>query len=42
MPGMNGLDGLRRLRERFPSVAVVVASGQDDPATIRAVLATGA
>ena len=41
MPGMHGLDGLRRLRERFPSLAVVVASGQDDPATIRGALATG-
>lgn len=41
MPGMNGLDGLRRLRERFPSLAVIVASGQDDPATIRGALATG-
>jgi len=41
MPGMNGLDGLRRLREQFPSLAIVVASGQDDPATIRGALATG-
>jgi DNA-binding NarL/FixJ family response regulator len=41
MPGMSGLDGLRRLRERFPSLAIVVASGQDDPATIRGALATG-
>ena len=41
MPGMNGMDGLRRLREQFPSLATVVASGQDDPATIRAALATG-
>ena len=41
MPGMNGLDGLRRLRQRFPSLAVIVASGQDDPATIRGALATG-
>jgi DNA-binding NarL/FixJ family response regulator len=41
MPGMNGLDGLRGIRERFPSLAVLVASGQDDPATIRAALATG-
>jgi DNA-binding NarL/FixJ family response regulator len=41
MPGMNGLDGLRRLRRQFPSLAVLVASGQDDPATIRGALATG-
>lgn len=42
MPGMDGLDALRGLRHRYPSLAIVVASGQDDPATIRAVLATGA
>ena len=42
MPGMNGLEGLRRLREQLPTLPVVVASGQDDPQTIRAVLAAGA
>ena len=42
MPGMDGLAGLRRLRLRFPSLSTVVASGQDDPVTIRTVLATGA
>jgi DNA-binding NarL/FixJ family response regulator len=42
MPGMQGVSGVRRLRERFPSLPTVVASGQDDPVTIRAVLATGA
>ena len=42
MPGMNGSAGLRRLREMLPTLPVVVASGQDDPATIRAVLAAGA
>ena len=42
MPGMDGLSGLRRLRQRFPSLTTVVASGQDDPVTIRAVLAAGA
>ena len=42
MPGMDGLAGLRRLRERYPALRVVVASGQDDPVTIRSVLATGA
>ena len=42
MPGMDGLAGLRRLRERYPSLAIVVASGQDDPVTIRTVLGTGA
>ena len=42
MPGMNGVAGLRRLREMLPTLPVVVASGQDDAATIRAVLAAGA
>ena len=42
MPGMNGVTGLRRLREMLPTLPVVVASGQDDAATIRAVLAAGA
>ena len=42
MPGMDGLAGLRRLRQRYPSLSTVVASGQDDPVTIRSVLATGA
>src|SRR5258706_1190387 len=41
MPGMNGLEGIRRLRQRHPDLAVIVASGQEDPPTIRAVLATG-
>lgn len=42
MPGMDTLTGLRRLRQRYPSLGTVVASGQDDPVTIRSVLATGA
>ena len=42
MPGMDTLAGLRRLRQRYPSLSTVVASGQDDPVTIRTVLATGA
>lgn len=42
MPGMNGVVGLRRLREKLPTLPVVVASGQDDTATIRAVLGAGA
>ena len=42
MPGMNGIDGLRRLREQLPTLPVVVASGQDDAQTIRAVLGAGA
>lgn len=42
MPGMNALDGLSRLRLAAPSLPVVVASGQDDAATICAALALGA
>jgi DNA-binding NarL/FixJ family response regulator len=42
MPGMDGVAGLRRLREAAPTLPVVVASGQEDVATIRAVLAAGA
>ena len=42
MPGMQGITGLRQLRERLPTLPVVVASGQDDASTIRAVLAAGA
>lgn len=42
MPGMNGTDGLLQLRRAAPTLPLVVASGQDDAATIRAVLATGA
>jgi DNA-binding NarL/FixJ family response regulator len=42
MPGMDGVQGLRRLRGTAPTLPVVVASGQEDPATIRAVLAEGA
>ena len=41
MPGMKGCHGLREVRRRFPTVPLIVASGQEDPPTIRAVLATG-
>jgi DNA-binding NarL/FixJ family response regulator len=47
MPGMSGgpgreLEGLARLRAAAPTLPVVVASGQEDGLTIRAVLAAGA
>jgi DNA-binding NarL/FixJ family response regulator len=42
MPGMDRVDGVRRLRLLFPGVPLVVASGEDDPAVIRAALAAGA
>ena len=42
MPGMERVDGVRRLRLLCPGVPLVVASGEDDPAVIRATLAAGA
>ena len=42
MPGMDGVEAVRKLRAQHPTLAIVIASGQDDPATIRAALATGA
>jgi DNA-binding NarL/FixJ family response regulator len=42
MPGMERADGVRRLRLLHPGVTLVVVSGEDDPAVIRAVLAAGA
>jgi DNA-binding NarL/FixJ family response regulator len=42
MPGMDGLTVLEKLREKYPSVAVVMLSGIDDPALVRAALERGA
>jgi DNA-binding NarL/FixJ family response regulator len=42
MPGMDGTQGLQRLRAAAPTVPLVVASGHDDAVTIRAALAAGA
>jgi DNA-binding NarL/FixJ family response regulator len=42
MPGMDGALGLRRLRLAAPRTTLVVVSGNDDPAVMRAVLAAGA
>jgi DNA-binding NarL/FixJ family response regulator len=42
MPGMDGLTVLDQLRERYPSVAVVMLSGIDDPTLVRAALERGA
>lgn len=42
MPGMDGLTVLEQLRERYPSLAVVMLSGIDDPALVRAALERGA
>lgn len=41
MPGMGGVDGVLRLRAAHPTLRIVVASGEADPALIRRVLATG-
>ena len=42
MPGMDGLTVLERLRDEYPSVAVVMLSGIDDPALVRGALDRGA
>jgi DNA-binding NarL/FixJ family response regulator len=42
MPGMDGLTVLEQVRQRYPSVAVVMLSGIDDPALVRAALERGA
>lgn len=42
MPDVDGLTVLEQLRERYPSVAVVMFSGIDDPALVRAALERGA
>jgi len=42
MPGMDGLTVLERLRAQYPSVAVVMLSGIDDPALVRGALDRGA
>lgn len=42
MPGMQGAVGVATLHLRFPAVRLLVVSGDDDPATVRAVLAAGA
>lgn len=42
MPGVQGFSGLVYLRSQFPSVPVVIVSGQDEPAIMRRALALGA
>jgi DNA-binding NarL/FixJ family response regulator len=42
MPGIDGLNALGQLREKYPSVSVVMFSGIDDPALVRAALERGA
>jgi DNA-binding NarL/FixJ family response regulator len=42
LPGLDGLTVLERLHEQYPRVAVVMLSGIDDPALVRAALERGA
>jgi DNA-binding NarL/FixJ family response regulator len=42
MPGVDGLTALAEVREKYPSVSVVMLSGIDDPALVRAALERGA
>ena len=42
MPGMDRVNGLRRLRLLFPQLPIAVVSGEDDPVVIRATLSAGA
>jgi len=42
MPHVDGLTVLEQLRERYPSVAVMMLSGIDDPDLVRAALERGA
>ena len=42
LPGMNGLDGLKTYRQRFPTSPLVVLSGVDDQATVESALRHGA
>ena len=42
MPGIRGFSGLMYLRAQYPSVPVVVVSGNDDPTVIRRCMDFGA
>jgi DNA-binding NarL/FixJ family response regulator len=42
LPGMNGIEGTRILRERFPEVPIVALTVYDDDARIFAILCAGA
>jgi len=42
MPGMNGLGGLRTLRQRFPATPVVVVSAHEERRMVREAIESGA
>jgi DNA-binding NarL/FixJ family response regulator len=42
MPGLDGLDALAALREALPAAPLVVLSGEDNPAVVRAAIERGA
>jgi DNA-binding NarL/FixJ family response regulator len=42
MPGMDGFNGLVSLRNRAPSVPIIVVSASEDPATVREAITYGA
>jgi DNA-binding NarL/FixJ family response regulator len=42
MPGLPGLEGIRRFRERHPDMALVVMSADDEPENIQRIMALGA
>ena len=42
MPGMNGIDGFKRIRDRFPEVPVALMSGIAEPEDVQMVLRLGA
>ena len=42
MPGMNGLEGLKTMKRRYPDLPVILLSGQGDPRLVRDALNNGA
>lgn len=42
MPGMNGMNGLQRMRERFPDIPIVILSGSVDRHAVTAAISAGA
>ena len=42
LPGIDGIEALPALRERFEEAAIAVLSGEEDPATIRRAIDAGA